>query len=713
MLAVVLLYSCANIGRPGGGPYDMDPPIFLGSDPKPNSLNVTKTRMELTFDEIITIDDQQNKVVVSPVPQESPKITASGRKITIEFRDTLLENTTYSIDFSDAIEDNNEGNPLDGFSIAFSTGDSIDTLQVAGIVLRARDLEPMQKVVVGVHSNLDDSAFKTLRFDRIARTNSYGQFTIRNLKAGRYRLYALNDVDRDYKFVRTEDLAFLDEIVVPTSRPITTMDTLFTKKNLVDTVVEAQHTEFLPNDILLSMFNEGYQSQYLKTYERPEDNKIYIKFAAQADTLPQIDVLKPELSRPDWFRMERSEKYDSLIYWLADSALIKSDSITLALTYLRTDTADMLSPATDTLNFVLRGNYRKLKEKLAEESAKQERERVEGIKKEWEDLNKEREKEMKRIEKEAEEYRKYNQDSDQGGPEEPPGRPEEAASMARFARLDTMLRDTLPPTPTLSLTIQAAANLDVYSPVTFKLPVPIDSLRQGAFHISYFNAEDSVWVEQPTSAVHRKDEWNPLILMLEHEWEPGGRYRVAVDSMAVTSIYGLWNLPTSSEFTVKSLEEYSNLFMKITPVTEGAFVELLDGSDRVVATSPVVNGGAEFLNVNPGEYYARIVLDSNGNGMWDTGNYDSHTQPEEVCYYPKILKLKKNWDVEQNWSIYELPVDKQKPDKVKKNKPETRKSWDTEDDKNKKKDNGYEEDEEDYDWVPTIYTGNKYTDYDE
>ena len=140
MLASILLYSCANIGRPEGGPRDMDPPIFLHSDPKPNALNVKKNKLEILFDEIITLKDQQTKVVISPVQNENPVIRANGRKVTVEFRDTLKPSTTYSVDFADAIQDNNENNPLEDFAIAFSTGDSIDSLAVSGIVLRARDL---------------------------------------------------------------------------------------------------------------------------------------------------------------------------------------------------------------------------------------------------------------------------------------------------------------------------------------------------------------------------------------------------------------------------------------------------------------------------------------------------------------------------------------------------------------------------------------------
>lgn len=697
MLLAILLYSCASIGRPEGGPRDQDPPIFISSDPKPNALNVKKNKIEILFDEIVTLKDQQSKVVVSPVQKENPVIKALGRKVTVEFRDTLKPNTTYSVDFADAIQDNNEGNPLEDFSIAFSTGDSIDSLAVSGMVLRARDLEPMQKVIVGIHSDLEDSAFQKEQFVRIGRTNSYGQFTIRNLKPGRYRIYALNDLDRDYKYSRNEDAAFLEEIIIPSTKQISTRDTLFTKKNIVDTVIDGRHTIFLPNDILLSMFNAGYSAQYLKSHERPEANKMFIKFAAHADTLPEVEILKPAKSRKDWFRMERSEHNDSLVYWLTDSNLIKSDSILVSMKYLRTDSTDNLTETTDTLAFVLKSNYKKLKQREEEKKAKEEKQRIDELKREQKKLSKQRQKEAAKKRKEEEEYNRYNKNSATGSSND-----ETKADI----EIDSVKIDTVPKQPTLNFSINTSGQIDVYAPLLFTSTEPIDSMLQNGFHLYNFNEKDSVWNELKIDSIKLKDTYNPLIFSTEQKWEPGGSYRITVDSCSVKGIYGLWNGTAEQKFSVKNLEEYSNLYFTITPVTDSAFVELLDGSDKIVRTAPVVKGSAEFQNITPGEYYARIIIDSNGNGIWDTGNFSEKRQPEDVYYFAKPLKLKKNWDVEQSWNIFELPLDKQKSDKIKKNKPEKKKTWD-ETDKQKQQNT---EDEED-DFMPQIYTGNKYDDY--
>ena len=138
-----------------------------------------------------------------PAQKSIPSITANGRRITVDIRDSLIPNTTYTIDFSDAIRDLNEGNVLDGFAIDFSTGDSIDSLRISGMVFEARTLEPAQGMLVGVYSNLSDTALRTLPMERIARTNQLGQFTIRGLRPGEYRIFAINDVNRDYHWDRS------------------------------------------------------------------------------------------------------------------------------------------------------------------------------------------------------------------------------------------------------------------------------------------------------------------------------------------------------------------------------------------------------------------------------------------------------------------------------------------------------------------------------
>ena len=196
--------------------------------------------------------------------------------------------------------------------------------------------------------------------------------------------------------------------------------------------------------------------------------------------------------------------------------------------------------------------------------------------------------------------------------------------------------------------------------------------------------------------------------------EPEHAYRLTVDSLAVTSIYGLHNDTLKIETKVKALEEYANLLFNLD-VSDSAFVQLLDGQEEFKRPLQVVAGKADLDNVPPGTYYARVILDRNGNGRWDTGNYLQHIQPEEVYYFPKPLKLRRNWDVDQSWNIYQTPLNLQKPEAIKKNKPEESKN--KLEKASKKKRSGTEEDEEEEDefnsrgFGNSTYSGNKYDDY--
>ncbi|MBR3765719.1 MAG: Ig-like domain-containing protein [Muribaculaceae bacterium] len=358
-----IMVACASIGRPEGGPRDEMPPVFIKSNPTQGQTNVKSNKIEIFFDENLKVDDASNKVVISPVQKAMPSIIANGKKVSVELRDTLIPNTTYTIDFSDAIQDLNEGNPVDGFALDFSTGDSIDSLRISGMLFEARNLEPAQGMIVGVYSNLADSAISTLPLERISKTNQLGQFTIRGLKPGYYRIFALNDKNRDYHWDRSEDVAFYDVALSPSVEPIEVMDTLRASDGK-DSLVSRQGVKFLPNNVLLTWFNEGYAAQYLKDYKRPERNRITFDFATKADTLPQITLIngkKAGLDIDEWALLNAGETLDTLEYWINDSVILAQDSILVAARYLRTDTNENLSWTTDTLKLLYKEPKKKKK----------------------------------------------------------------------------------------------------------------------------------------------------------------------------------------------------------------------------------------------------------------------------------------------------------------------------------------------------------------
>lgn len=603
IIAAAVMYSCANIGNPSGGPIDKTPPIFMRSNPTPNAVNVKDRKIEIFFDEIVTLKDPSTKIIVSPAQTEMPRMSALGRKVTVELVDSLLPNTTYTIDFSNSIQDNNEGNAIDNFAFAFSTGSVIDSMRVSGYVLDSRTLEPMQSVVVGLQSNLADSAFHKEKLQRVALTNDRGQFTIRNVSPGSYHIFALKDLDRDYKFGNpTEDIAFLDSIIVPSIGSREAADTVYNDLNEIDTIMRATRPAYFPNDILLSMFNEDRKSQYLANNLRVDSTRISLTFAAASDTLPSLSIVGRNDVPDQWYTLERSQTNDTLTYWIRPTHLVSADTLMVATTYLRTDTASNLSWGTDTLKFTFQRQKAKKKKK--------------------------------------------NEETD-------------SLEQIRFMELHPLANGTQ----------------EVYAPLLLQTGTPIERYSREAFHLQRKLQNDTTFYPAEIKSIALRDSTlSRRDLMLKVDWEPGAAYKLAVDSLAMTDIYGLQTKPLKVDFNVRKMEEYGNIVFNITAVRDSAIVELLDGTEKIVLRAPVKNHRAELLNLLPGKYYARLFIDRNGNGKYDTGNYDMHLQPEETVYYPGAINLKKNWDVEQTWDIYATPIDKQKPEAIKKNKPE-RKKW--------------------------------------
>lgn len=597
-VAALLLSACASPGRPEGGPRDELPPEFVRSVPMPGERNVDRRTFSVYFNENVQLEDAFNKVVVSPAQVQAPQVTANGRRVTVQLRDTLIPDATYTIDFGDAIKDLNEGNVLDGFAIDFSTGEKLDSLRISGTVLQASNLEPAQGLLVGAYDNLDDSAIRTLPPARVARTNQFGQFTIRNLAPRPYRVYALNDISRDMHWDRSEDVAFLDTVVTPWVRSIELTDTLYDTKG-ADSLIARTGIQYLPNDLLLTWFNEDYKAQYLKDYKRPDRRTVTIEMGAPPDSLPRISIVDGprdkslagvESSR--WAIPIYSARRDSLTLWISDTAVVNTDSLRLAVSYRKPDSLERLEWTTDTLRFFYRAPKRSKKEIAA---------------------------------------------------------------------------DTLPPAlDKLDIRVLSGNTQDVYLPLSIGFNQPIASIDTAAVHFE--TLVDTLWT--PLGGIKLEpDSLNPVLnRRIRHQWIPGAKYRLSVDSAAITGIYGEHNRPFKQEITVRALEEYSNLLMKIAGADSTAYVELLNGSDAPVRRVRVENGVADFRYLSPGTYYARMFFDANGDSIWTTGILDS-IQPEEVAYYPKKLELKRNWDVEQEWDIYELPVDKQKPYAILKNKP--------------------------------------------
>lgn len=608
LLAAFLLGSCARMGQPDGGWYDETPPRIMGAAPADKGTNVKNRKISIFFDEFIQIENATEKVVVSPPQLETPEIVASGKRIRIELLDSLKPNTTYTIDFSDAITDNNEDNPLGNYTYSFSTGDAIDTLEVSGKVLQAKDLEPVKGILVGLYSDLSDTAFTTKPMLRVSRTDGSGRFVIKGVAPGTYRVYALQDADGNYLFnQKSEMLAFSQEKIVPSFKPDVRQDTTWIDSLRIKSIDRVGYTHFLPDDIVLRAFNEVMTDRYFLKAERREPESFTL-FYSYGGEMPQVRGLN--FQSDDAFIIESTEKQDTITYWLKDTALVNQDTLRVELTYHMTDSLGKLVEQIDTLDILSRISHEKRQKDL-------ERER-----KEWQ-------KKQDRAKKRGEPY------------------------------------DSIMPPKALAIGVKAPSELDPDKNIPFTFNTPLASVDTAAIHL--YSKHDTLWYNAPLEFNHvRGREYE-----LRGEWRPDIEYSLEIDSAAFVDIYGKVSPPFKQGFKVKSFDDYGTLLLNIPTMTDTTIVvQLLDAGDKIIKEVTTNQGVAEFYYVSPSTYYVRMYIDSNRNGEWDTGLYSANRQPETVYYFPKEIEIRAKWDFTETWNPLATPVIQQKPAAVTKQKPD-------------------------------------------
>lgn len=628
----LLVFSCARMGSPDGGPYDETPPVMVHSNPAIGALDCKEKRIVLEFDEYIKLEKASEKVIISPPQIEMPEIKASGKRVIVELFDTLKPNTTYSIDFGDAIVDNNEGNPMGQFAFTFSTGEAIDSMELGGTILDASNLEPVKGMQVGIYADLSDTAFTTRPFDRVSRTDSRGRFSIKGIAPGTYRIYGLMDSDQNYTFnQKNEMIAFMDSVVVPYSEPAVRQDTFWLDTLTIDTIIEVPYTRYLPDNLLLLAFKEEMDTRYLIKNERLTPNKFSFYFSAKADSVPYIKGLN--FDEQEAFIIESSAHNDTIHYWIKDSTLYNRDTLEMAVTYLCTDTLGRLVPQTDTLYMA----SKKTRAMIEKEQAK-----------EMEEFQKQLKKKRKRL-KEGEE-----------------------------------LTDTLPPIKFLNVKVNGIK--DVHGTVSLEFEEPLAACDTQAIHLRH--KVDTLWEDIPY--IFEPVEGRLRKYRLLAEWRPEQEYELTVDSAAFVGLYGLHSNKVKQSLKMRSLDDYGTLAFDIRGghLSPGAYVELLNSQDKPVRREAIENGRVDFFFLNPGKYYARIIDDRNGNGKWDTGLYADKRQAESVFYYPQVMDVRALWDMRQDWDVQALPIEQQKPLEITKQKADTekkRRSKNEERERNKRK----------------------------
>lgn len=645
-----LLSSCARMGTPDGGWYDETPPRVIASSPADRGTDVTQNRVTIYFDEYIKMENAQEKVVVSPPQMETPDIKTLGKRIMIQLKDSLKPNTTYTIDFSDAIVDNNEGNPMGNYTFSFSTDDHIDTLECSGYVLNAEDLEPVKGILVGLYSKADSLAADTLPFLRVSRTDSRGRFVIRGIAPGTYTVGAVQDMDGNFRFSqRGEMMAFSHQEISPSGFLDYRQDTLWADELHIKDIKRIPYIHYKPDDIVLRAFSHTQTDRFFLKADRTDADRFSLFFTAPvsidsvarfngaASTQPRLRLLNaPEsVDITNWYVMEQyASQGDTLTYWLRDTTLVNQDTLLVEMTTLQTDTTGTLRLATDTLEVLA-------KTPLAKRLKKQEEANKEW-RKDMEKRLKEREKMLARIESEEE-------------------------------RRMVPEVDTVMPLPRLTPKYDVKQSMDPDGSIRFSFPYPLARMDTAAIHL--YVEQDSMWFRAPyvihtTDTLPTQRNWE-----LYSEWIPGARYSFEVDTLAFEDIYGNTSVPYKTGITIRELNEYASLFVNITETdTCDVVVELLSASDKPLRKAVTKNRTAEFYYVTPGKYFMRAFIDRNGNGTWDAGDYYNDIQPEEVYYYQEEIECKAKWDYTKQWTLRSVSLFKQKPSSLVKAKADKQKT---------------------------------------
>lgn len=344
--SVMFSHSCANTTTPpSGGPKDTIPPIITKLDPLDGSVNVPthKTKLEFTFNEYVVVKDAKS-LFLSPPLEKAPKHKIQNKSVVVYFENDLDSNKTYTLDLTNAIADNNEGNMFPGFTLVFSTGDKIDSMMVTGTVQDCNTLQPIKGATVMLYKDHADSAVFLKRPDAAIKTDDWGYFCLRNIQDTVFRMYALIDENNNNMYdPETEKIAFLDSLVKPVMKVNDTLPEL-QKYDMKDTL----HCLARKSEYELNIFKEKPSKQMIVNKERIGERTAYITFMApyaQIDSIWIKGVAQSKLITQ--FNLQR----DSLEIWVNDPRK-QPDTLFLNVNYLKTDTLGVLNPFTEEIKLV-------------------------------------------------------------------------------------------------------------------------------------------------------------------------------------------------------------------------------------------------------------------------------------------------------------------------------------------------------------------------
>ena len=596
MVVALCIYACANRGYPEGGPKDETPPQVVEEVPLSYTTNFKAKRVNIYFDEFVQLNDINNKFIFSPPVKKDPKVSLKGKYVQVAIPDSLRENTTYSLDFADAIVDNNESNPLGFYRYVFSTGERIDTLELGGTVVNAESYEPVMGVLVALYEKQGDSIPLKELPDYIARTDSSGNFRLTNLREGHYRVMAIEDANRDKMYTpESEMFAWMDTTVFPIVEPATRVDTFHVIEKIVeadtilrDSIVRTDYLAYGPSNLYLRLFLERLTQLYMVEDDRKEREQLNFIFSIPGENGLEVtlwDTLATEPLPQDWYFKEHSAGNDTLTLWIKDSTVYKKDTLNVILSYMRSDSTGQWERYSDTARYTFRA-----KEKKEGKSKKK----------------------------------------------------DEDAPKVEFLEIKSNI----------------SGDLDLGARLYLEFSRPINKSTLDSIRV--LEKVDTVYQLIPFQVV--EDSLRVRRVFVDAAWKAGGEYQLQIDSATIYDIYGRFNDKLEKKFKVRTEEYYGKIMVNVRGVDCPTIVQLYKAENgksengkrtyNVVQSKVVEQDGEVVFPLLPeGKYCVRAILDRNGNGVWDTGLYLKHRQPEEIVYLRGEIAVKQNFDVEQDFDI--------------------------------------------------------------
>jgi hypothetical protein len=588
-ITVITIAACAKISAPTGGLRDRIPPKVVESNPANGSKNFRGNRIEIRFDENISLDNIMEKFMVSPPMKKQPRIVVRGKVLRIDFTESLRDSTTYALNFFDAIKDLNEGNILENYKFVFSTGQVIDSLSVTGNVYNSLNLEVPEKTSVLLYRNLSDSAVVKELPDYVSGVDRTGYFRTDNVGAGTFRLYALKDDDNSKNYNRLEEaFAFLDTVITvtpaknylpPVKDTIKTFRVQQKKPAASNTAQKNQNTKqqaaatlpeipVLSGDYKMFLFTAQKRARYLTNSSRSEKYRLLYVLSIPPDSM-KFDLQIRDAGENRYFT-EKNISRDSITVWLTDSTLYSQPVINSIVTYPFTDSTGFDTYKTDTIPM-----------------------------------------------------RFFTQQ-----------RPAKSAKVAKPA-----------------LTVRNNVSQGTLKPgqkIVFISETPLKD--PDTSRIKLFEMVEKENIKMPYRLV--RDSISREKYFLDARLGEGKQYLLITDSAAFANIYNEATDSTGMRFKVREAESFSKLILDISNVSVPSIIQLLDKSEKILAQEEINSDGkVVFSLLEKGVYRLRVIYDINGDGKWTTGNYFTHRQPEPSSYYPDELNIPEGWQAEQRWDI--------------------------------------------------------------